>query len=419
MDKKISGNKTTSEFSLPAGESAVLNGPLTVEGSGDIEILGDLVRDPDTPFGSGITLHTTDGSIVVAGQLQSAPGDVGNTPKSSEIVIAGSGTDGGAITLISDKGSVTIRKGASIETGRGGWGGNASAAGSGLAPLVKAVSGKGGTGGAIVLSAKALMVIDGELRTGEGGRGGKATAVDKFAAVTPPAGTTETPQPSDGPPPAATTSSTTPSTSGVTEATALKGGNGGDIAVTTTASEDGRFELRGKVLAGSGGMSAAAEASGGKSADARLEAGGRGGNVRISMFATTKITIGENGAEVAGGNGGNCGDTTLPAPDPNQPPAMETNDVERATAAASDGAVAWVGYPAELEQAAGGAAGTATLTIAVTGEPSQDSPISWAKQANGGDSTNAKATALGTEKSQSGSRHKETVPGKVAKVAAP
>lgn len=393
MAKRVAGTLDVGSLTVPHGETFVLDGSLEVRATGDIMILGRIVSDGRTAPGSAVKLSSNGGSILIAGRIATAPGAAGDSPPVSTSVVAGDGRPGGNIEIAS-AGYLVILQSAELETGYGGSGGNARAEGFGPAhALVKAVSGAGAPGGAIVLSAADLFIVEGALRAGAGGWGGEAIAVGQPAEGRRQRG---------GP--------------AVVEATGRPGGSGGDIALATTTKGMGVLKLAGRLRAGDGGSSFKATASGATRATALLEPGGRGGNISITLLESP-LALQDAGCTLTPGNGGDCGDRTITV-DPDEPPRIF---FEGAVATATQDALAWVGHPAERGKPAGGAAGTLIDVALWPGPPELRDPLRLtAQQSHAGSSTDSVATVGATSRRDSdGVSALGAVPGKATKAQVP
>jgi hypothetical protein len=421
---RLAGTISVPKFTVGFGETFVLDSSVDVQATGDIEIFGRLLVDRRSKPGSGLRLHSSGGNILIAGRIATSNGADGDTPPVSTSVVAGDGKPGGAIEIVSATGQVLILQGAELKTGAGGRGGDATAEGTMSAhTLVKAVSGAGGAGGAIAVSAGDLLIIEGALRPGPGGAGGTARATGMAPGLPPPVpsenanppwGRTHPPLGDGAPRQRPPDIRQFPA---VVEATGKAGGAGGDIAIATTV-PDGVVQLAGVLRGGDGGNSATAAAlSGGRRATALLEAGGRGGNIAITLLDSPRALQDAARSELRGGNGGICGDTSIlgqPTTDPRDPPNIFADN---AIAVAGQTALAWVGYPAERGKPAGGAPGTVTAVRLWPGGPPviTDPIVLSVTQADGGDSTGAIATAGAKEEHEMGDSHLGAAPGKVQK----
>jgi hypothetical protein len=417
MVSRISGIQNLGSFYMGPGETWGLDGDLQVNCSGSIQIYGDLLADDKTPDGSGITLHSTSGDIIIGGKIVSSDGESGETPPTEQSVIAPDGKDGGPIVLICDKGSVTILAGAKCRSGDGGEGGDAWAEGQGAVPLIRAQSGTGGSGGSILIKAGFSISIEGEVTGGDGERGGVSSAVGgpeggdpaeegKTAGGGGEGESGEGGSHSDEQNSGANGGAGVVALPNVLEALAKPGGHGGDITLEITVWL-GTVSLSGSVVhGGNGGASCKAIASGAKHANAFIEAGGRGGNIAISLVDSTMVI--QTNDDTSGGNGGNCG----------VPKLLATGQTGCAMATGVESALAWVGYPSPAG-AAGGQAGGASATVTYPGPPPDQQIITLqVRDSAGGDSSSSTAIVGLNTKHDNGHPHQKNVPGGVVKLEA-
>lgn len=428
---RLSGVVKTARFRVAPGDTVLLDGPLDIRSTGDVVVIGDIRADARTPPGSGIKITSARGNIIIRGRIEAAPGAAGQTPPVGPVVVAGPGSPGGAIEIVAAAGSLTLLRRGVLQSGAGGWGGNATARGTGAqAQLIKAVSGAGAPAGKISLAAADLLSLEGTVRGGEGGWGGEAIANGDPTQPPPPLPDPHPDQPRPNRPPRPTERPPKPPPPGypaVVEATGLAGGPGGDIEISMTGNV-GIVGLDGTVCGGTGGSSNEAIANGvqadalpgtgARRAQALLEAGGRGGNGTITLEDSLWAAQTPGQGELRGGNGGDAGDrSSFLTGGPMDPPLIF---IDGATATASEVALAWVGHPLERGKPAGGAIGTVTATAHWRGPPEwHEMIILTIAPSFAGDACGAVAKAGAITKNESDSTHNGATPGRVRRADAP
>lgn len=411
MPRRISGTLTGKDFTLSPGETWVLDGDVEVRASGDIWLLGDIVCDARSAPGAGIKLRTAKGDILIAGRIATATGADGDSPPVAPSVRAGDGRAGGAID-VSAGGRLVLLESARLRSGAGGAGGRAEARGFGPAhALVKALSGAGGPGGTIRLSAGDVMILEGEIRAGFGGWGGEALAIGAPAGVPGEDG-----RPKDQKPKGEKKNQAPRPGPAVVEATAKGGGAGGDLLLAT-GSAGGVIKLAGVLAAGAGGHSFKATARGGRRSTALLEPGGRGGNVSIRLHEAPPAIDQAKTCTICPGTGGDSGDRSITV-DPDEPPRLFFDGAE---AEATHDALAKVGHPADPPDAGGGAAGTVTAVAVWPGSPPIEEAIALRiEPAAAGSTTASIAIVAGKrERDETGSSARGAVPGAATRAELP
>jgi hypothetical protein len=360
MNYTVQGLIQGTTLSVDAGDVLEMTDDLTLEADGIIEIAGT-IKPASGTFGAGITIHSISGRIYVSGKVTTADGESGDDADGVTNVVGDDGDHGGNITIIADKGSIAIEDGAKLETGDGGWGGNATA--HGPAATITADSGKGGDGGKILLQAWHAIEVRGTLSPGEGGPGGDATA-----DYSPAQDTDSVQRPA------------------LVKATAHPGGNGGDVSFVLGGPHGGDLVITGVVQGGHGSGGGSADANDGIRSEAYCSKAGRGGNIDVKGPPNLAISD-ANAKKICGGTGGRCGELDKVIAD-------AKGDMT-ALAQTSDGAVP-----------AGGDAGGVAWPMVET------------KPADAGDSGDCKAVAAAGTKTAKGSAHNKTTPGKAATASA-
>jgi len=278
-DSTFRGHVKARTFSVARGVVVTVPADLVVESAGPAIIEGSIRGEVGS--GASIEIRVSTGDLVVLGGLQAGSGAEAENPGST-------GGPGGRVLLRADHGE--IRAHGPLEAGAGGDGAGRREEGGGE---LRVVSGAGGAGGDVELTA-ASVEIDSGAAAGDGGDGGAALARSVVLApgavnvVDSGADAPERPG-AEEPLPAA----------GVASATAGAGGNGGSVRVTAA-----KLALGGPLRAGTGGSVARASARGGTSATAALSKPGAGGDVSVR---SSGLMLGASERLLIPGDGGDAG----------------------------------------------------------------------------------------------------------------
>ena len=274
---------------VPANRQIYLSGSLTVVSGEDIVVDGSITWSPPDP-GSGITLVSLNGDIVINGQVGGSarpPRPPFDTSVRGALAIAlgQPGVNGGHIRVIAPRGSIRINGVVEGVPGSAG----AWAQAEGTVPWyvriissrrIAAVGGQGGAGGDVVLCAAEQITIAGSALAGKGGgatRRNSRPQVNAFARGLNGAGA---------------------------YARGGPGNDGGDV-IFHGLGEGCQIVNSGLVRGGRGGeqerMTALALSSGSSDAEAKGSDGGRGGSIRFEGCRVAEVGIME---AHTGGTGG-------------------------------------------------------------------------------------------------------------------
>jgi len=317
----LKGKQIVDSFTVTVDGDINLTGDLEVVAEGDIKISGSISAKKRGTF--MVVLTSKKGSVIIDGSIKTPQGQNGAPDTGGFTVAGGEGQDGGKISISAENGSITVS--GTIATGDGGVGG-AAASGPLADALVRATSGGGGNGGAVTLFAGKTITISGNITSGSGQLSGTSNSINTQV-------------------------------DGQAIATAAEGGNGGNITagsvtdivkVTDTAT----------VISGSGGFSSAATAKG-DMADAKIEDGGAGGDIKFIVVDGKKASIADTKSiETGEGNGTAASNATATV---------------RATASSGTG-----GTPGKLLEAAKGtrkdAGNSGTAVATITGQSAKTDP---------------------------------------------
>jgi hypothetical protein len=332
--------------------------------TGDIVIDG-MITTMSNPLPSpspSLDVISIGGTVTISGKIWSSPAPTGAdvTVTDQYAQAAGKAAERGGYVRITAV-RIVVPAGGSVRGTSGGDGGNATATGQRRAlffgGLADAVGGPGGPAGDVVLCARDLIDIDGQVEGAFGGSGGWAQAN-------------------------AANSSPSSATGGTAQ-------RGGDILITgTTAGSPCRLRIGGSVVAGvSGGggiakaaVTSAALASPGGNANATAPPSMAGGNVIIVNCTTTVSGKLEGGAGMPGSNahatggpgaggmlgiGGGAGGDAIAAAGNGGPGGKVTGATATAAATNSSGGDTWTTAGTGGtggRWSAGGASGTHTAT---------------------------------------------------------
>jgi hypothetical protein len=278
----------------------------------DITING-VIRGKDQS-GASIRLTSTHGNIVVQGAIVGGSGKDYHDRAPLPNPHGKTGGNGGDVELSAPRDSVIVQ--GEIRAGNGGRGQDAVDVDS-EASEREAFSGGGGAGGSITVTGFRIAILQGGLKAGHGGNSGRAetgfaTAEDRLQAMLaaiPPGSEPYLLTPTDE----------TPRKPRKALADSGKGGPGGSVMLKLTGVG---LIVQSDVTAGNGGGTAEATATWAEEATARANEGGKGGDVDIDGVVDVLRPL------PTPGNGGDCG---------------KTPDTPRATAGARRRAEATVG----------------------------------------------------------------------------
>jgi hypothetical protein len=184
-------------FTVDPGGTLTGSSDVNITTTGSVTVEGDILclngsSGSNGSVGISVIIKSL-GTITVSGRIVAGSGGNGSnntvveTNGANAIATGGNGGNGGFINLISINSNITILDSAELTSGNGGFGGNTNAIGgnSTFAGVdggdATAISGKGGNGGNLTLSAPygnvSIPVAVGILTVGNGGAGGSAYAV--------------------------------------------------------------------------------------------------------------------------------------------------------------------------------------------------------------------------------------------------